>query len=339
MDEFIELSHGAGGIKMDLLLKEIQSIFSLRNTNNGTGIDSFDDGAFIQQSNTDFVITTDGHSVDPLFFPGGDIGKLSICGTLNDLAVMGAKPVALTCSLFIEEGFPFKDLKKILLSMDDSCRKENVPIIAGDTKVIPKNKIDKLMIVTTGFGQRVSNQRITDDNVQVGDKIIVTGPVGSHGIALLSFREGLSFKTKLTSDVACLSSLLLPLAKKFPIHAMKDPTRGGLASAINEWAEKSKVTITLQQDKIPIEKEVQSASDLLGLDPLEISCEGRALIAVQKEFADEVLKELRKHPLGHQSSIIGKVINNESSKVLLETTAGGLRRLQKPLGELIPRVC
>ena len=342
MDEYIELSHGAGGLKMDVLLHAIQECFEKRVVpGDNLGMDAFDDGAIIKipKSGDDIVLTTDGHTVDPLFFPGGNIGSLCICGTLNDLVMMGAEPIALTDAIILEEGFPFKDLERILKTMNEVCITNNVPIITGDTKVVPKGKIDKIMIATTGFGYRVSPKRILDSNVQVGDKIIVTGPVGSHGIAVMAFREGLEFQTMLQSDVAALAPLLLPIIKNIEIHAMKDPTRGGLASAINEWAEKSQVEIHLQQDAIPIDPAVQSAADMLGLDPLEITCEGRAIMAVPEENIDTVLHQLHEHPLGSQAAIIGEVKSNLSSKVFMETSIGGLRRLQKPLGELIPRVC
>lgn len=340
MDKFIEISHGAGGLKMDQLLQSIQKIFTNRSTSdNDVGMDAFDDGALFSVNTQDLVVSTDGHSVEPLIFPGGDIGKLSMCGTINDVVMMGAEPIAITSSLLIEEGFEWKTLETILKSMNVICELENVPIIAGDTKVIPKGKLDQLMIITTGIGKRISKKRILDSNVQVGDHIIVTGQIGSHGIALMSFREGLAFKTSLQSDVASLKQLLLPLVKKYPIHAMKDPTRGGLASSLNEWSEKSHVEIHVDQDKIPIHPTVQSAADMLGLDPLEITCEGKSIIAVPSEISEEILIMLRKNSLGSEAQIIGEVKNNSTSKVFLNTTSGGLRRLQKPLGELIPRVC
>ena len=342
MDDYIELSHGAGGIKMDILLHTIQKCFDKRVVpGDNLGMDAFDDGAIVKipKSIDDIVLTTDGHTVDPLFFPGGNIGSLCVCGTLNDLVMMGAEPIALTDAIILEEGFPFKDLEKILTTMNTICLENNVPIITGDTKVVPKGKIDKIMIATTGFGYRIAPKRVLDSNVQVTDKIIVTGPIGSHGIALMAFREGLEFQTTLQSDVAALGPLLLPIVKEIEIHAMKEPTRGGLASAINEWADKSRVEIHLQQDTIPIDPAVQSAADMLGLDPLEITCEGRAILAVPEKNVDVVLQRLHKHPLGLQATVIGEAKNSLSSKVFMETSIGGLRRLQKPLGELIPRVC
>jgi hydrogenase expression/formation protein HypE len=222
--------------------------------------------------------------------------------------------------------------------MDKECVKNKVPIMAGDTKVVPKGTLDKIIIATTGIGVRVSKEPILDSNTQLGDKIILTGPIGSHGIALLSFRKGIEFKTSLESDVNSLTSLILPLIQKYDIHTMKDPTRGGLASALNEIASKSNITITVSQTKIPIKDAVRSAAELLGLDPFEITCEGQAIISVPSNQAENLLNDLRKHDMGKESSIIGEVTSGDG-KVFIETTAGGIRRLQKPVGELIPRVC
>ncbi|HKZ42540.1 MAG TPA: AIR synthase related protein, partial [Candidatus Hodarchaeales archaeon] len=196
MEKIIELSHGAGGLKMDSLIHAIQECYTYRQTSdNDVGMDALDDGAIVSVGSEDIVITMDGHTIDPLRFPGGDIGKLAACGTINDLVMMGAQPLALTVALVIEEGFPFDDLREYLVSLDQVCRNDGVAIIGGDTKIVPKGKIDKLMIVTTGIGKRISKERILDSNVQVGDSIIISGPIGMHGIALLSFREGLSFST------------------------------------------------------------------------------------------------------------------------------------------------
>ncbi|MHA2362510.1 MAG: hydrogenase expression/formation protein HypE [Candidatus Hodarchaeales archaeon] len=343
--QFVELSHGAGGLKMDQMLEFISNRTSLRKVVSGTGnigIDAYDDGAIISKDNfseRDLVISIDGHTVDPIFFPGGDIGKLSICGTLNDVLMMGAKPIAITSAIILEEGFSFNDLDKILKSMDKVCKDTNVPIIAGDTKVVPKGTLDKVMIVTTGIGKRISKEPILDSRTKLGDKIIVTGPVGSHGIALMSFREGIEFETSLISDVASLDSLLIPLLSKYPIHTMKDPTRGGFASAINEIAQKSNVTISINQVEIPIHPAVKAASELLGLEPLEITSEGQAIITISSDYAEDLLKDLKNHPQGKNATIIGEVIERKAGKVFLETEAGGKRRLQKPVGELIPRVC
>ena len=345
MQDYIDLSHGAGGLKMDQLISFIGERITFKTVVEGIGnigSDSLDDGAIISRYNfkdNDIVMTTDGHSVDPLFFPGGDIGKLSVCGTLNDLLMMGGAPVAITSALFIEEGFTFSELAKVLVSMDEILKNSKVPIIAGDTKVLPKGAIDKLLIVTTGIGKRITNEPILDSGTKVNDKIIVTGPIGSHGISLMSFRKGMEFNTELKSDCNYLGPLLLPLITKFPIHTMKDPTRGGLASALNEIASKSDVSLYINEEAIPIDPAVRSASEMLGLDPFEITCEGRAIITIAPEKADEFLKELQNHPDGKSASIIGEVKADNKGKVFLNTNVGGFRRLQKPIGEMIPRVC
>lgn len=347
MSNKIELAHGAGGLKMDQLLDIIKQKTTLHTVSSekesgNVGMEGFDDGAIITKeiiNNRDLVVSSDGHTVDPIFFPGGDIGKLAMCGTINDVVMMGGKPLAITSAIVIEEGFTFEEFERILDSINAVSVKDGIPIIAGDTKVVPKGMLDKIMLVTTGVGVRISKGPILDSNTQVGDAVLVTGPVGSHGVALMSFRQGMEFETNLQSDVASLASLLLPLVVKYDIHTMKDPTRGGLSSALNEIATKSHVTLTINQQDLPIEPAVQAASDLLGLDPLEITSEGKAIITCPESIAQELLKELQKHPLGKQAKIIGHVTNEDPGKVFLETEIGGKRRLQKPVGELIPRVC
>ena len=345
MQGSIDLSHGAGGLKMDQLLSFIGERITFKTVVEGLGnigVEALDDGAIISRSNfqnSDLIVTTDGHSVDPIFFPGGDIGKLSITGTLNDVLMMGGLPIAITSALFIEEGFLFSDLDKILRSMDNVLQEYKIPIVAGDTKVLPKGSIDKLLIVTTGIGKRITDKPILDASTVENDKIILTGSVGSHGISLMSFRKGMEFNTNLQSDVKFLGPLLLPLLTKYPIHTMKDPTRGGLASALNEISSKSNVSFYINEDDIPIDPAVRSASEMLGLDPLEITCEGQAIITLPSEYADQFIQELQKHEHGKSASIIGEVKSDNPGKVFLNTTVGGLRRLQKPVGEMIPRVC
>ncbi|MFW9780236.1 MAG: hydrogenase expression/formation protein HypE [Candidatus Heimdallarchaeota archaeon] len=342
---YVELAHGAGGLKMDQLLEFIGHRISLKVTSKGPGnigVEALDDGAVVSRQefqDGDIVISTDAHTVSPVFFPGGDIGKLSICGTLNDVLMMGAIPIAITSAMVLEEGFEFSALDIVLRSMDEISKADSVPIIAGDTKVVPRGIIDQIMFVTTGLGKRCTQHPVLDANTRPGDAIIVTGPVGSHGVALMSFREGIEFEADLESDVSSLVPLLAPLLTKYTIHTMKDPTRGGLASALNEIAQKSRVTINVSQPKIPIDPAVRSAAELLGLDPLEITSEGRAIIVVPPSEAAGMLASLRKHEQGRNASIIGTAEEGPPGKVFLETEIGGRRRLQKPVGELIPRVC
>lgn len=345
MQESIDLSHGAGGLKMDQLLAFISERITFKTVVEGSGnigVDAYDDGAIISKYNfqdSDLIVTTDGHSVDPIFFPGGDIGKLAVTGTLNDVLMMGGKPIAITSALFIEEGFLFSDLDLILRSMNQVLVENNIPIVAGDSKVLPKGSIDKILIVTTGIGKRIVDIPVLDSSTQVTDKIILTGPVGSHGISLLSFRKGMEFSTNLESDVNYLGPMLIPLLTKYPIHTMKDPTRGGLASALNEISSKSNVSLYINESDVPIDPAVRSASEMLGLDPFEITCEGQAIITVPSEYAEGFLNELRKHDKGKLASIIGEARADNVGKVFLNTSVGGLRRLQKPVGEMIPRVC
>lgn len=345
IDDYITLSHGAGGLKMDELISFISERISFKQVlfgKNNIGVESLDDGAIISHevfNNAEIIMTMDGHSVDPLMFPGGDIGMLSVCGTLNDVLMMGGVPIALTSSLFIEEGFKFSDLDKILVSMDNICRENNIPIIAGDTKVLPKESIDKLLIVTTGIGKRITHEPVLDSISKSGDKVLLTGPIGNHGISLLSFRKGMEFDSNLTSDVKYLGSLLLPLLSHYEVHTMKDPTRGGLASALNEIATKSNVSIYINEADVPIDTSVKMVAEMLGLDPFEITNEGQAIIVLPAEIAENFLIDIRKHIDGKYASIIGEVRSDNKGKVFMNTSVGGLRRLQKPVGEMIPRVC
>ncbi len=339
MEKNIELSHGAGGTLMELLIKQIIVPKFKKRTVGGLGLDDLDDGATIPLNNYEIVITADGHTVDPLFFPGGDIGTLAVSGTINDLAVMGAKPIAITTALIIEEGFPISDLEKILDSMAKVAEETNVAVIAGDTKVMPRNHIDKLVIATSGIGLAKRGQVISDAGLKPGDKIIVTGTLGDHGIALLAVREGLDFETELKSDVAPIWETIEAALNIGGITAMKDPTRGGLASALNDLAEKSKVSIWIDEESIPVKEEVRAAAEMLGIDPLEVTNEGKAVIGVNAEYAEEVLGAVRKTKYGKDAQIIGEVKKEKPGYVFLKTVVGGVRVLEKPYGEPIPRVC
>ena len=339
MEKNIELSHGAGGTLMELLIKQIIVPKFKKRTVGGLGLDDLDDGATIPLDNYEIVVTADGHTVDPLFFPGGDIGTLAVSGTINDLAVMGAKPIAITTALIIEEGFPISDLEKILDSMAKVAEEVNVAVIAGDTKVMPRNHIDKLVIATSGIGLAKRGQVISDAGLKPGDKIIVTGTLGDHGIALLAVREGLDFETELKSDVAPIWETIEAALNIGGITAMKDPTRGGLASALNDLAEKSNVSIWIDEESIPVKEEVRAAAEMLGIDPLEVTNEGKAVIGVNAEYAEEVLGAVRKTKYGKDAQIIGEAKKEKPGYVFLKTVVGGVRVLEKPYGEPIPRVC
>ncbi len=336
----VELAHGAGGRAMNQFLREIIfPHFSLNRFKQGIGLPEADDGATMPFDGSEMVISTDSHTVSPLFFPGGDIGKLAAAGTINDITMMGARPLVMTSALVIEEGFPISDLEKILASLADTAAEDQVAVIAGDTKVMPRGGLDQLIMCTTGIGLAEKGKVIVDSGAQIGDKIIMTGTIGDHGIALLANREGLSFETDLVSDVAPLWSLVQPALKIGGIHAMKDPTRGGLAAALNDIAKKSGVGIWINENNLPFQREVLAASQMLGLDPLQVTCEGKALISVAKEKADAVLHAIRKTKYGKSAQVIGEVKKEQQGLVIMKTEVGGSRVIQHPWAEAIPRVC
>ena len=340
----IRLAHGAGGVLQEELIKFITKNIPYKKVNNGIGVEELDDGATIPLMNYDneIVITADGHTIYPLFFPGGDLGTLSICGTVNDLLMMGAKPLALTSMVIIEEGFEFNQLEKIVNSMNLMAKKANIAIIAGDTKVMPRGTLNEIIIATTGIGIKNKNIKILDNGLKVGDKIIITGSIGDHGTALMASREGLNISTDLKSDISLLLEIYNVI--KFEInnnyiHAMKDPTRGGMAAALNNWAVKSNVSIWIDEEKVPIKKQVSAICDILGLDSYNIACEGRALLSVDSEHSVDILKKIRTTEIGKDAEIIGEVKADNPRKVFLKTIVGGTRFVDMPLGEPIPRIC
>lgn len=332
----ITLSHGAGGAQTQKLIAQLLNVIENRQVNGGVGLDHLDDSATIPYQGGNIVFTTDGHTVDPLFFPGGDIGRLAVAGTVNDLTMMGSQPLALSLALVIEEGLDSTCLEKIFLSINEACKEAGVAIIAGDTKVVEKGAVDKLIITTAGIG--VTDKVIQDNGMQEGDKIIITGEIGNHGIALLSQREGYSFQTSLQSDVAPLNKLLEPIWS-YRIHAAKDPTRGGIAMVLNEMAEKSGFNILLQEDAIPLNPEVRGACEMLGLDPFTLANEGKAVIAVHPEDAEQVLACLRKHPYGEKAVICGEAREKATAPKVIVQTCLGRRIVRPPLGEIVPRIC
>jgi hydrogenase expression/formation protein HypE len=343
--ETIQLSHGAGGEDMTRLIKQyILKYFP--SFPSEVSLHDLDDAGVIEG----IVFTTDSHTVKPLFFPGGDIGSLAIAGTINDISVMGAQPVALSCACIIEEGFSLSSFKKIIQSLGATAKNAGVPILTGDTKVVEKGAIQQFMVNTGAIGQRTKildnnfeivgkrkKKWLQDSNLEVGDKIILSGTIADHGIALLSFREGYGFETHIQSDVAPLNGLMENILQVGGIVAAKDPTRGGLANTVNEFAEKSQVGIKIIEDSVPIREGTLAACEMLGLDPLSIGNEGKVIIATIPEQADDVLAALHKHPLGKNAQIIGEVIREK--KVILETVVGGQRLLETPIEDPIPRIC
>jgi len=324
-NELIELDHGAGGYKSWELFKEIRGILKFK----GKWQNCEDDAAVFDLGNKKLVFTTDGFIVDPIFFPGGDIGKIAICGTINDLAVMGAKPLGISLSMVIEEGFSQKDLMKIIKSIDQMSRESGVPVVTGDTKVSEKGKIDKIEITTAGVG--IAKKIIQNNNAQPGDFIIASGDLGEHSIALLSKR--FNYKSKIKSDSKPLNKEIEKVGKY--LNACKDPTRGGLAANIVEIAEKSKVKIILEEKNLPYKKETIAISELLGIDIFSLASEGRFIASVSPENIKKVLKILKQ--FNKKTKIIGEV--KKGRGVFLKTNLGGLRPIEMPRGKLIPRIC
>jgi hydrogenase expression/formation protein HypE len=345
----VTMGHGAGGEMMQELI-HTHIIPFLPEVKGEVPLHSFDDSAVVDG----IVFTTDGHTVKPLFFPGGDIGSLSVCGTVNDISVMGGQPLAISCSMILEEGLEIEVLEKVSKSIGDTSRLCGVPVATGDTKVMESGKIERMVISTSGIGRRspfldhdlevassyrkVDSRWMTDDNLRDGDVVILSGTVGDHGIALLSFREGYGFETQVKSDIAPLNHLVEDILKIGGAVCMKDPTRGGFANAINEWAFKSKVGIEVEETAIPISEPVRNACDMLGLDPLAIGNEGKMIIGVVPDMAEEVLTAIKRNRYGKDAAIVGRASGNLRG-VVLRTEVGGRRILEPPVGDPVPRIC
>lgn len=339
-EEVISLVHGAGGALMNDLVQELfVNGFLLKQALKGVPLDAMDDGGSFKLLNDEVVVTIDSHTVDPIFFPGGDIGKLAIAGTVNDVAVMGAQPIAILDAIVVEEGFPKKLLKEIVKSMNETAEEVPVAIISGDFKVMPKGKLDKIIITTTGVGIAKKGKVIVDSGAKPGDKIIISGSIGEHGVALLSARAGLGFESEIISDVAPIWNVVKSALNAGEVHAMKDPTRGGLIQALTEIAEKSKVSLFLDEEEIPIKDAVIAACEMLGIDPLELINEGRVLMIVKSEDSDNILKAIKKTKYGRDARIIGEVKEEQPGKVFMRTAIGSTRLLERPVGEPLPRIC
>ncbi|MFX0008784.1 MAG: hydrogenase expression/formation protein HypE [Candidatus Hermodarchaeota archaeon] len=340
----MRLAHGAGGVLQEELINFITRNITYKKIGKGIGVEELDDGATIPLEDYDkeIVVTADGHTVAPIFFPGGNLGILAVCGTVNDLIMMGAQPLAITSIIIIEEGFSFDALEKIVNSFNFKAKEANIAIIAGDTKVMPRGTLNEIIMATTGIGIKDKNIKVLDSNLQIGDKIIITGTIAEHGSALIGSREGLNIASNLMSDVAILTEIYDALKEDLTdnvIHAMKDPTRGGIAGALNTWASKSNISIELEEDLIPIKKQANAICEMLGLDPFMIASEGRALISVDPKVAEDVLEKIRSTKIGKDAAIIGEVKKENPKKVLLKTLVGGTRFVDMPLGEPIPRIC
>ncbi|MHA2141243.1 MAG: hydrogenase expression/formation protein HypE [Candidatus Thorarchaeota archaeon] len=334
----IETAHGGGGKLMQRLLENVIIPSFTRRKLGTIGLDEMDDGATLQLEDGQLIVCTDAHTIHPLFFPGGNIGTLTACGTVNDLAVMGARPVAMTNTVIVEEGFEIETLKTILKSLNDVIEPLGVTMIAGDTKVMPNGTLDSLVMSTTGIGVVYRDHPIADSGAKPGDAIIVTGPIGDHGTSLLAHREGLEFDTELTSDVTPLWDPIRECLEVGGIHAMKDPTRGGTASALNEIALKSGVELEILEDQIPIRPAVASLCEILGLDALHMSCEGTAVMSVDPSKTESIIKALHNHEATKDSKTIGTV-TKDKPRVVMKTEIGGRKIVQVPYGEPVPRVC
>jgi hydrogenase expression/formation protein HypE len=298
-----------------------------------------DDGAALRIGDQWLVVTTDSHVVHPIVFPGGDIGRLAVSGTVNDLAMMGAvSPLALTSAVIMEDGFPLDQLERIQRSMVAACREAGVTVVTGDTKIMGRGELDGIVINTTGVG--LAWDVVTDRGLRPGDRIVVTGSIGDHGVALLAERFGLAFDDDLRSDVAPINGLVARALEAVPgaVTAMKDPTRGGLASALHEMAEKSGVGIEIEERRVPVATAVRSAAEVLGLDPFHIANEGKAVLGVRSEAADALVSALRTHPLGRDAAVVGVCLAGNSGRVILDTGLGR-RLVSEPEGEPLPRIC
>jgi hydrogenase expression/formation protein HypE len=334
--DVILLGHGSGGkLSHDLLDNLIVPTLS------GIGQRDQNDAAVLATPNGRLAFTTDSYVVDPIFFPGGNIGDLAIHGTVNDLAMAGATPLAISVGLIIEEGLSIEDLRKILESMRDAAQQAEVKIVTGDTKVVPRGKADKLFINTSGIGVIKHDIQISGSNAQIGDKILVNGTIGDHGMAVLASREGLELESNITTDSAPLNSMVAELVAKLgtQLHTLRDPTRGGVATTLKEIALQSQIEITLQETALPVDLSVAGACAILGLDPLFVANEGKLLAFVAAETADQALLIMQSHKYGKQAAIIGEVTAIADGKVRLQTSIGGLRAIEMLAGEQLPRIC
>lgn len=332
----VELSHGAGGRASAQLIEEV---FAKHFTNKW--LDDGHDGALLPAIRRPVAVSCDAHVVSPLFFPGGDIGKLAVCGTVNDVAMCGAQPLYLTASFIIEEGFALADLERIVKSMAQAAKEAGVAIVTGDTKVVERGKADGVFICTSGIGEQFENtETVSGKRAQPGDVVLVSGAIGDHGTAILSRREGLTFLTDLESDCAPLNKMVEAIMKASShVHVLRDPTRGGLAATLNEIATQSKVGIELNESAIVVHEAVNAACEFLGLDPLYVANEGKLIAICPEEEAQAVLEAMRTDPRGKEAAIVGRVTEDNAGYVEMVTTVGGRRAVDWLNAEQLPRIC
>jgi hydrogenase expression/formation protein HypE len=333
--DLILLGHGSGGTLSHQLLDDL-----IIPTLSGSSIVARDDATVLDPLGGRLAFTTDCYVVDPPFFPGGNIGDLAVNGTVNDLAMMGARPLYLSVGLILEEGFNRDDLAKILSSMRLAADAAGMAIVTGDTKVVPRGKADRIFITTSGVGVLDHGLTICGSGARPGDRIIINGTIGDHGIAVMAAREGLEFRCGVTSDSAPLNGLVTELLQEGEaIHVLRDPTRGGVATTLKEIALQSRVGMAIREVHLPISREVGAVCAILGLDPLYIANEGKLLAVVAGEAAERVLQRMRNHPLGRESAIIGEVTEENQCRVTMEMALGGTRAMEMLAGEQLPRIC
>lgn len=332
MGNQILLSHGSGGRLSHDLIKHFIKVIGNKYLN------ELDDSAILNLKKGKIAFTTDSYVVNPIIFPGGDIGRLAVCGTVNDLAVCGARPLFISSSFILEEGFGIDRLNKILRSMEDAAKHAGIKIATGDTKVVEKGSCDKIFITTSGIGLIEKKIDLSKKRIKAGDKIIINGTIGDHGFSIINAREKFDFKTTLKSDVAPLNNLIDKVLSK-DIKFMRDPTRGGVATTLNEITEGSNFGIEILEDNLPIRKEILIAGEILGIDPLYMGNEGKVIFIVSKSNANTILKKLKSHKLGRKSSIIGEVTKENKGKVILRTKVGTKRFINMLVGEQLPRIC
>ena len=334
MSDKVLLDYGSGGRASQRLISEL-----FLNHLGNDELNRLNDGAELAVSGR-VAMSTDSFTVDPIFFPGGNIGSLAVHGTVNDVAMMGAIPRFLTCGYIIEEGLPMADLEKIVAAMGEAVRHAGVTVVTGDTKVVPKGAVDKIFINTTGIGDIIVDPVPAGDRARLGDAVLISGTVGDHGLTILGTREGLDFEAKVESDSAALNHLLVKLVQELPdVHVLRDPTRGGLATTLNEITASSNVCCELVENSLPIRPEVKGGCSILGLDPLYLANEGKFLCILPQADADKALEIMRADPLGGDACQIGTITDANPGKVVLLTQLGGKRLLNMLEGEQLPRIC
>ena len=335
LNKHILLGHGSGGKLMHDLIEQLFQPALL--SSNGAVLN---DAAVVQAAGARLAMTTDSFVVDPIFFPGGDIGEMAVFGTVNDLAVSGARPLFLSAAFILEEGLSIEDLSRVVASMQRACEESGIQLVTGDTKVVNRGKGDKVFINTTGIGVIERPIAISADRARPGDKVLLSGAIAAHGVAIMLAREEMEFERPILSDTAPLNGLVEDMLQaSLEIRCMRDLTRGGLASALNEIAAASRVGVRIYEDRIPVQDEVKGACEILGLDPLHVANEGKLVAIVSAEHANKILANMRQNRRGQESAIIGEVVADQPGRVFMKTTVGGFRIVDMLAGEQLPRIC